>query len=75
MTSKDVITVDIPVEDKGDPTVVHLMPCGIDTKNDSGVAEAKVNCYFTSTMKEESPNGMPGDMSPRMLCNKIVYFL
>ena len=58
MSSEDVVTVDIPVDDKGDSTVVHLMPCGIDTKNDNGVAEAKVNCYFTSTIKEESPNGM-----------------
>jgi len=50
--------VDIPVHDKEDSTPVHLMPCGVDVENDNGVAEAKVNCYFTSTMKKESQNGI-----------------
>ena len=58
MSSEDVVTVNIPVHDKEDSTVVHLMPCGVDTENDNGVAGAKVNCYFNSTMKPETSNGM-----------------
>lgn len=48
-----VVSVDLQGKECSEPTVLHLMPCEV---NASGVSKAKVDCYFTSTMKEDGPN-------------------
>jgi len=48
------VSVNLQGKECSKQMVLHLMPCEIAA---SGVSEAKVNCYFTSTMKEDSPNG------------------
>ena len=53
-TADSVVSVNLQGEECSEPMVLHLMPCKIDA---SGVSKANVNCYFTSTMKEDSPNG------------------
>ena len=54
IAADSVVSVNLQGKDCSKPTVLHLMPCEIDT---SGVSKAMVSCYFTSTMKEDSPNG------------------
>ena len=53
-SADSVVSVNLQGKECSKPVVLHLMPCEIDA---SGVSKAKVNCYFTSTMKEDSPNG------------------
>ena len=55
--SKDadsVVSVNVQGKECSQPVVLHLMPCEI---NASGVNKAKVDCYFTSTMKKDGANG------------------
>ena len=53
-TAESVVSVDLQGKECSQPTILHLMPCEIDA---GSVSKAQVNCYFTSTMKEDSPNG------------------
>ena len=49
-----VVSVNLQGKECSQPMVLHLMPCEI---NASGANKAKVDCYFTSTVKEDGPNG------------------
>ena len=53
-SADSIVSVNLQEKEASKSTVLHLMPCEI---NANGVNKAKVDCYFTSTIKEDSPNG------------------
>ena len=53
-SADSIVNVNLQGKEASKSTMLHLMPCEI---NADGVNKAKVDCYFTSTMKEDSSNG------------------
>lgn len=64
-----VVSVNLQGKECSQPMVLHLMPCEI---NASGANKAKVDCYFTSTMKEDGPNAFRASFRGRPLHGACV---